>query len=438
MPRPILFVLAFGLAVVSCLQLVSGWARNAVVSAHGESGSMFAVLPTQRRMDVVERAMRVPFSSADVYVNRAELATTLARRATSSVRREHRECEALTALVEAVKLDPYHGIALVNIAFLGSSLTNARCPTAKLLPDPVSIVDFAVSVCPTWPEVLYSSAFLMHSLGHPQRARSIARRLLSLEVPMPSRSPLELLKLLSNPDELTEIVPAKLQLAVAWSNYLRSEGADRFDLFRSAIEKIQLNAINSDLKTNMLSNDQRILLERMLRVAATSQVRESIDALLASSTGYADQGGFYRERSKLREHEIVRTFINSDSTPARGALLGWNRGRVVALDYYYNSVGFFDPDSEDLRRIDLESTEQPSESISSLLKVFTSSDNVNWADITRKTTLINQRAGDRSVVSILLAKDAGGPFWKVHFAAASRDSRLVGELESFVRAYGQR
>jgi len=397
-----------------------------------------------------EQAATVPLANPGDLLALSEIRNEVANRTFSKRRAASLRCEAQAALVAALKLEPNHGPALANLAFLRSQ----QAPSANALNEcsqlaitlknsPVELARFAVKTDPLNQEVLSTAAFVLSKAGQRQEARNVIRRALELETPMPTSDPLTLLTYADSYEDLLALLPRRLSVVAAWSERLKQVDGEAFSRWGSPLGRVQLETLEALSGSQATEEDALPLLLRLEQSAATPKALKAIHKLLAKTIHDDRAVRFYTSLAALERMPRVPATVEPSSLRRDGALTAWNRSERVTLDRYYSAVGFFVPNPEAVRMVTLRSEKTVTGSIVPLLKVFVSENNHSWTEVTSALTVSAIPVDRHGYVAISLPSEGlpsgfGKPkFWKVYFSGSQRNGAFSGTLGDMLEVYGR-
>lgn len=396
-----------------------------------------------------ERAAVVPLAESNDLVALAEIRNELANRTFSKRRAQSLRCEAQTALVQALKREPANSTALANLAFLRNEhpVINEDikgCEGLKGLNNvwPVELARHAAKSDPLNQEVLSTAAFVLANAGDYSEARSLSQRALALETSMPTSDPLTFLSLVGSRTELSELLPRKLSVVTQWSERIKGLDREVFPLWSAPLSQVQMETL-AQLENRELTDEEISFLLRLERVVATPKVGRTVHKLLAKSVRDDRAAGFYSSLASLERLPSVPATVESSSLMRNGGLTEWNQSARVTLDRYYSAVGFFVPNPERVRAVNLRSEKTVTDSIAPLLKVFVSENNYSWTDVTSAVKVKAVPIDRHGFVSITLPAEGlpsgfGKPrFWKVYFSGSQRSGAFTGEIGEMLEVYGR-
>ncbi len=444
--------LAIGASALFCCSF-SALDLYSRVNARGAGGSISrgsSRLPiTSGLVKDFERAAVVPLTESNDLVALSEIRNELSNRTFSKRRAESLRCEAQMALVQALQRDPANGAALANLAFLRSEhpLINPNikgCEGLKGLAHvlPAELAHFAAKSDPLNQEVLSTAAFVLADAGKYSEARSLVQRALALETSMPTSDPLSFLAFVGSRAELSELLPRKLSVVTQWSERIKRLDREAFPLWSAPLALIQMETL-SQMDNRELTDEELSLLLRLERVVATPKVGRAVHKLLGKSLGDDRAAGFYSSLATLERLPSVPATVESSSLMRNGGLTDWNQSARVTLDRYYSAVGFFVPNPERVRSVNLRSEKTVTDSIAPLLKVFVSENNYSWTDVTSAVKVKAVPIDRHGFVSITLPPEGlpsafGKPcFWKVYFSGSQRSGAFTGEIGEMLEVYGR-
>ncbi len=431
----------------SAIDIYSGINARGAGRPIARGGSRLPV--TSGLLNSHQRAAAVPLAESDDLLALSEIHNELSNRTFSKRRAESLRCKARLSLVEALKREPAHGTALANLAFLQSKRSTLKgavegCEGLENLQNVSSaeLARFAAKIDPLNQEVLSTSAFVLAEAHQRQEARTLAQRALALETSMPTSDPLTLLAYVDSRTDIGELLPRKLSVVAEWSERLKYLDREAFKLWSPPLAQVQLETLEP-MASRDVADEELALLFRLERATASPKVTRIIHKLLGKNAGDERAARFYSSLAALEMLPSVPTTAESSSLMRNGVLTDWNRSAEVTLDRYYSAVGFFVPNPEKVRSVNLRSEKTVTDSIVPFLKVFVSENNYSWTDITSALQIKAVPIGRYGFVSITLPPEGlpsayGKPqFWKVYFSGSQRNGAFTGNIGEMLEVYGR-
>lgn len=375
----------------------------------------------------------------------AELGNLLRSRADDAAKLQDRldtYCAALAAFGGALQHEPLNSHYLVNWANLRQMLGRYDCRRKYTSGDYAAALKLALKLDPTNTAVLFASGLLYLMSGEKLTALELFNKCLRFGMNLGAAQERFLFDQVKTPAELEALVPARFPQVVYWAELLNRYTPQRVDLFQEALGRMELRAIaESSAEFESKKIPAELHFSRLLSVldlAATRAVRQQIDIQMAvylRRAGLLDLAEYFAERSNLKELEILRSAIENDTRPLRSSLNLWDLERDLYLDRFFTTVGFYLPSRSNLKLIELRPARETGELVSSALKVYGSSDNRSWVEITSGLKINNYRAPGISLV-VLKPETEQFKYWKINFANPMRHDAFGNSLSRLVRVYG--
>jgi len=351
-------------------------------------------------------------------------------------------CEALGAMGEAVARAPRSAVALMSWASLRQLLGEVQCAEAHTAGSPGAVVDFALTADPANPGVAYAGALLAVWAGDRTRVPQLLQRFLSLTPKVSAGQQGFILSQLDSPESVLATVPARFPQIAEWSATLSERAPERFRRFSSALEGMQLAAIDeAESRYNRGEVPLDLIRQwylRLERQAAGRAVERRLTEALAevfARGGTQGVAAHYRERSALVKLDVLRAALKSDSRPRATPLTGWDARRVVTLDEFYGSVGFYVPRGSTVRMFEVSSAGPNTSILPSLIRVLVSDDNEQWEELGAGARIELAALPGRATL-VVRPGEGDHRFWKVHYASSMRNRSFTNALSELVTVYG--
>lgn len=408
---------------------------------------------------LARRAMELPFSGAEVRASYGGMVRALAEAQRMSPSQSVNTqgavsewiplyCEALAAFGEAIRAEPQDARLLMQWANLRQILGSTSCSAAYTAGDYKEALLKALDIDPTNTDAQYAAGLIFRWGGDIDTASKLFHSVLRYHPSLSANQERQIYASIDSPDRLTQIVPARFPQALKASRYFLSDPgavrtvAVREPGFLSALEVLQLEALkesHEQYTSGLLPFSMHLQrLNELTDFAATTQIRQELDRRLAVLLVRAGDPGlahYLEERQRLYELEVMRSSIAGDTRPLKSSLVEWGGAGSYFADEFYQSVGFFLAPQQGVQAIEMRFSARPSQAFRSALRVYVSSDNKNWSEIEQRGPPHTFSLGSKHFV-VLRVPTKGESYWKVHFANASRERKLLTSLSEGVRVFG--
>jgi hypothetical protein len=404
-------------------------------------------LDTARRAALHEREngliadMHSASARAFVGARPSELLTEILheRANTAQSPEESREwrCQALNESFRALELDPYQTDNLMTWALLAEDLGPKCADTSSVKGNPEHAIDLALELTPLKPRVLYLASTYYFGKNERDQAFRIAAKLLEANAALTDHQSQFLFSQIEAEEDVAKLIPGRFPNIIPWSYRFASLNPDRYEYLRGALETLQIQAVKElppSCRTRDLAPCTHMLFA-LNGASAGDEVRKLIDKLLSDLLARNAETKLYlSERSNLEAIPIVTAFVRSDTQPNRNNLYNWGRNEVVYLDDYYSSMGFHSPPGVPVGMIELQGSAKSKFPALEAVRVYGSSDNIKWFDVTNDSKIISVLL-DRSPTLSIKLPPTEYRYWKVHYSSAQKSMTFGQELRRLLRAF---
>lgn len=349
-------------------------------------------------------------------------------------------CSALSEIGKAVKADPLDSQYLINWAnlrqLLGESAVCFEPLTAGSFSEAAAA---AVRNDPTNVDVLFAAARIFEWAGRNDEAHARLKQVLSLATSLSPEQRGYIFHRLIDPPDLERILPSRFPQIADWSIALSDANPELFSRGASELAVLQRQAIELSREDAHEGRVPQEVHERRLlslyRAPANAAIRRTLDREMAAHTsGQSQLVQYLRDRQRLEEAAIVRAVITSDTRPLKAPLLAWSPQDDICLDDFYVSIGFYLPDGEAPKLIELHGRKEQSLSQLPPLRLYVSEDNFNWSELQGNIQISTVRIGDLPTIAI--RPNAGYyKYWKLTTGASTRSKAFCELAHRFLTVY---
>lgn len=399
-------------------------------------------LVRERQLEGLRSLSASPLHDAQVHVRIFTLLSRQASETTNPAERVRLYCEALSEIGAAVRAEPANAAYLINWAnirqILGRSVECSLPYTggefeaaahAALLKDPSNV------------NVLFASAQLFDWAGKSEESSKNLNRTLLLATSLKPFQAEYVASRLRTPRDVEAILPARFPQIAAWSERVQIANPDLFRVATPSFEKLQLAAIDDSLaefKSGKLPGENhRQRLMSLFASAATSSVRRRLDAELAA---YAREQGdevltpYLMERGALFEAAVLDAAAGSDTRPLKSVLADWGGNPELCLDEFYASLGFYLPEGESPKLIELQGRRRDAQITPASLKILVSDDNQSWSELQGSVEISSVQFGDSKIVAIH-PHSRYFKYWKINFSSSARTRSFCNSAQRMLTVY---
>ncbi len=413
-----------------------------------EEGPRALELEGRETLDLARRASSSLFGSTSTLSSYASLLRVLAEGQSLTREKLAFYCDSLAMLGEILQREPRNARALMQWGNLRQILGSLACEKPLTEGDFKEALTSALELDPTDADAQYAAGLILRWGRAVPEAAKLFYRVFRYHPRLSGAQERQILGSIDSPQMLREVVPARFPQVLRASHYFLREPylvrtvnvAD--EQFLQALAELQSEALalsQSEYGRGLLPFSMH--LQRMTELADTAaspQVRQELDrqlAILLRRRGDTALAQYLSERATWKLLEVVPTTIGGDTRPLKTPLVRWGETNSFFADEFYRSIGFFLPDGQGVRSIELNFSGRPSGAYRSALHVYVSSDNQNWTEISTGGEEVPFSLGSKNLV-VIRTPVRGDLYWKVHFANAARDRRLLATIASNLKVFG--
>lgn len=442
--QSLIWFVGAGSVLLCCLALVDLRA-SLLLDAATREAPLSAALATdelQQQLLRAERAARAWRAPAEAPALYSRALIELGDRSTVVDVRIALYCRALGALGSALERKPYAARLLLNWANLRQILGEMSCAERHAAGDYRAAARSALRSNPLDDDVLYGALLVAVRGGDKAEVLGLIQRFLSFSMANDAGREQLISNQIQNGADLEAAIPSRFPQIVRWSSLLRTQRAHDLPILTAALSRMQKAAVtegNRALVRGEMTEDLYYdHLMSLLPVAADSAARQKIDqelSAIVTRQGDVTLGGYLARRAQYTDLKLLRSVLSSDTRPQKTPLFGWDEDQTISFDEFYRTVGFFLPEGENLKIIELRSASGGLDLSPLFIHIYGSPDNQVWTDITSNVAFNVHRFG-RGALCTIQPHDVSFRYWKVHFGNSSRERRFVNSLSDLVRAYG--
>jgi len=290
-------------------------------------------------------------------------------------------------------------------------------------------------------DVLFAAAHLFEWAG--KREESLARlnRTLLLSTKLQPYQIEYIASRIRSAQDIAAVIPARFPQTAFWSTRIQRDHRVLFQGAGPVFEKLQLAAIDdslSEFRSAAVPPDihrQRLL--SLYDAAATQAVRRRLDTELATYSremGDEQLSPYLMERSQFDAADVVDAALASDTRPSKSTLANWGTDADLCLDDFYSSIGFYIPQGEAPRLIELHGRRKELQFAPTVLKVFVSDDNQSWSELEGNIQVGSVQIGEGRIVAIR-PHSRYYKYWKINFASSLRARNFCNSAQKMLRVY---
>ena len=351
-------------------------------------------------------------------------------------------CEALEAVGKAVQAEPRNAQYLINWANVRQLLGDATsCDRPLTQGSFAAAAQAALDADPTNVNVRFAAAHIFEWAGRRSDSLQQLSRVLLLGTSLSSEQRSSIGGRLTSPSDVEAVVPGRFPQIAEWSMYLRFQNAPLFHDAQEQLTRLQLKAIEeSRIEQESGSvpadiHERRLLL--LYRAPASAAVRRALDREIASQSGSRGQSQlaqYLRERQDLAETDIVRARESSDTRPLKQPLLHWSPVGEFCFDDFYTSVGFYLPNGESPKLIELRSKVELDPGVRGSMRVYVSEDNRSWSELQGNVQYQSVTLGDSHLIAIR-PNSTYFKYWKIAANSSTRSRTFCDSAEQLLVVY---
>lgn len=396
----------------------------------------------QRLWDaLVELTGVSPFSVRSL-LTLAELQRSMAETSLKQEDRNQHLCQALHYVGRALKTHPYQAQWLLNWGNLRQVLGNLDCEVDYTSGDFADVVNYALDINRSDPELAFSAGLVFHWAGDNAQALACFRRALTFGKQATSSQMSFIAEQVKTPQDLLDLVPGLLPQVLSWSSYYKVNRPDKFKSFSKAFAKLQKMALTEGtlrFKEGQLPGQSyHDSLIALMHVSADDQIRKGSETALQSylrTVGQSQLSAYLGARSKLSKLSVILGSFMSDTRPIQGTLFLWDKDSQVSLDSYFTSVGFYLPENQSVRLLELCARPGSVWPDEKQFKVFVSNDNQTWEETLDGNGFLRVKMGNQPCL-VQWVKGGRHKYWKVHFSSGDRSNKFRNNLADLIKVYG--
>lgn len=395
-----------------------------------------------RELAALRELRSSPLHDATVHVRIFSLLNQEAAGATNGAERVRLYCEALSEIGTALHSEPANASYLMNWANVRQILgSNVQCSLPYTSGSFEAAAQLALRNDPTNVNVLFAAAQLYEWAGKNEESLARLNRTLLLSTSLKPFQTEYISSRIRTPEDAEAIIPARFPQVANWSEHVQRLNPELFRNSRAVFEKLQLAAIEesrSEYKNGSVPPEihkQRLL--SLFACAASPEVRRRLDTELASFSRYLGDEKlttYLLERGALFEAEVLEATIDSDTRPLKSVLAAWGANPEVCLDDFYTSLGFYLPQGESPKLIELHGRRLDAQLAPTVLKVLVSDDNQNWSELEGNVTVSSAQFGDSKLVAIH-PNSRYYKYWKINFSSSLRSRAFCNSAQRMLTVY---
>lgn len=425
-------------ASVALFSARSWWVEREVQELTRPESGMHAV-----SAEALLSAPHDPLRAATVDVALFERFAAQAAQAPSIAEQGRALCAALSHIGAALNAEPMNSKFLINWANARQTLgATVHCEEPFTSGSFEAATAYAIKSDPTNVEVRFAAARIFDWAGNRAEALANFHQVLASAVRLQPEQKALIFRYLNTPSDLTAVIPDRFPQVAEWSERLRQENPDLFRRARVELTSLQMEAIRNsgaELEQRRISAD---LHERRLfalySACASPQVRSQLDQELYG-IGMRDRlapelSEYLRARSTLAETDVVLGWATPDTRPLKTPFVNWNPQSEACLDDFYPSLGFYLPEGESPKLLEIRAADEGGDDLSALIKVYVSEDNSDWSELQGNLQIRSLVLGNSRLIAI---RPSTGYFkyWKINFGIGSRTKRFCNVPRDLLRVY---
>lgn len=348
-------------------------------------------------------------------------------------------CRAFTVLSDIFHKKKSDAILLINWLDLQQITESSACGRKISQDERISLIEKASKNDPTNPAVLYSAGLLSIWSQNLSSAEKLFRDLLRLSTKLSAGQQETILSLIDSPTRFQSIIPARMPQINIWSEKLKSNNPELYSDSISVIQNMQLQAIDSSIKD--LSEQKipaKLHLENLMMMSKTvvnDSVRQAVDENLAITLGpLSEMGAYLRERAKRSVVPAINSVIIYDTLPNRRSFLNWGSQAVVTFDTNSTSLGAFKLKDQDVKIIEIVSTNRSDQITHDSIKLFVSDNNFDWKEQPFTVKQINNQNLVDNIISIEIG-NSKFKYLKVNYNSPIRKASIMNRADMMIQLY---
>ena len=394
---------------------------------------------------LAQKSSNVWFALPRSFAVLADLKRQQAERESDPGRRVLYFCEALSLVGQALRADPANAKLLTNWANLRQILGAADCALPDTRGDYRQALREALASAPADVLVKYAAALVFLWGGEREQALLLFHQALRFGTILDRQQEEFIFSQVQDVHALRSVIPPRFPQIAKYSLWLalNEQAAPPAEAsFTKVLSELQLRAVElsaEEFQDGAIPLD--IHWNRMVAMQQASlpeAVRRRIDqelAVVLRRRGQVSAAAYFADRSRAQRLPCVLAYLSADTRPQKSPLVEWGRDQLIYFDDFYASIGFFLPPGQKPRIIELQARSPLEEVPASMIKVYASTDNQNWQDVTGEVQQSSFNALDRATVVLRLNSEYR-KYWKIHFASALHQRSFINELSEVIRVYG--
>lgn len=351
-------------------------------------------------------------------------------------------CKSLVSYQNALIARPQKGRYLADWANVRQLLGSHPCPGVASDKEYSEALSYALHTNPVDPEIYFTAGLLHFWSNKKSEALHYFHDFLQYTTEITPVHEEYIVSAVQSPEELTMVIPPRFPHVVRWASIFRARKSRLFDKYQSTFGSLQEAAIQT-LTRSYRSGDTPLVvyqghLTSLFDFVATDRTRRMLDAaygeFLSEHRGrrYAE---FFLNRSKLQELDRVLTWIPSDRRPLTSQLALWGRSEFIVFDTRGKSVGFYLPDSQRVKQIELLGLKGGHKLDVSQVRLYVSNDNAKWLELPIENR-VHSFVLDRYPRLIIEPAQSDFLFWKIHYSGPGQ-GQFSNYIDRLVRLYGR-
>ena len=360
---------------------------------------------------------------------------------TDNLKRVSLYCQSLSEFGLALKQRPFNSSYLLDWANVRQLLGKTTCKLPFTEGPYGDVIVLAKLRSPVDPSVHFSAGLLHYWGGMKSLALKDFRVFLEHAVFISSFQESYIVSVISNGKELEEVVPARFPQVVRWTSIFSERKQRQFTTYKNTFGKLQRLALKQlatdfeSLKIPLEVYQQQLV--ALIDFVATDRTRKLHDLLISSflERGYQrEYSSFFSERSELDELQIIPTWMGTDRRVQKTQLNLWGRNELVFFDKTNTTIGFFLPNKQTVKRIELHGLKGGRALDPATIRVLASNDNQEWFDVDLAENPSSFVIAGRSIVGIPII-EGEFKYWKINFTGTS-SKQFSNYLSKIIRVFG--
>ena len=362
-------------------------------------------------------------------------------------------CQALSSIGSNLTRRPWDGGLLVSWANLRQILGGTGCREPFTGGDYREALRVGLRQDPTNIDLRYAAGLIFLWGNERREAFESFHQTLLFGTKLSDRQKDLIFSLINDSESLSQIVPPRFPQVIDYSRFFveKMEKADRagpederWRRLTETLVQMQLKAVEGGL-AEYSSGAVPVEIHRgrllaLMRLSGSSDVRRRVDfetANLMKESLDSQLASYFAERSRYDELAVIRASAAGDTRPLKSPLVNWDKQESLALDNFFRSIGFYLPQGQTAKLIQLESSNSGSSAIRTSLRVMRSVDNQNWEEVTASLAGEAFDLEGRTIVSYKTNLAQGAfKYWKINFSGSAREGSFTNTLSGLIKIYG--